>query len=132
MYKITNIVKNICKELKKMSKRAYIFCLIIFIFGFSVAYVAGIKEGLDEQPITNEKAVNVNPDKATTADETEGYWVKAVNDVIFVYKSDKTTMIAETDINISELSAREKNVLTDGIYLENAEELFKYLEANTS
>ena len=52
--------------------------------------------------------------------------------MIFVYKSDKTTVIAETDINISRLSTSEKNILNDGIYLENSEELFKYLEANTS
>lgn len=62
----------------------------------------------------------------------EGYWVKSVNNVIIVYKSDKKTIVAETDINIAKMSEKERNILMDGIYLENSEELFKYLEANTS
>lgn len=114
-----------------MNKRAYIFYLTIFIIGFGIAYICGLKVGMeDDAIINNEQAVNVEP--GDNKSEEEGYWVKAINNVIFVYKSDKTTVIAETDINISELSASEKNVLDDGIYLENSEELFKYLEANTS
>lgn len=114
-----------------MNKRAYIFYLTIFIIGFGIAYICGLKAGMeDDAIINNEQAVNVKPDNNES--QEEGYWVKAINNVIFVYKSDKTTVIAETDINISELSASEKNVLDDGIYLENSEELFKYLEANTS
>lgn len=112
-----------------MNKRAYIFYLTIFIIGFGIAYICGLKAGMEDGVIPNGTAANVMPNNQQ---EEEGYWVKAIDNVIFVYKSDKTTVIAETDINISELSASEKNVLDDGIYLENSEELFKYLEANTS
>ena len=38
----------------------------------------------------------------------------------------------ETDIDISDFSLKEKNMLQNGVYYENAEELFKYLESNTS
>ncbi len=114
-----------------MNKRAYIFYLTIFIIGFGIAYVCGLKTGMEDEPIiNNEQAVNAKPDE--NKNQEEGYWVKAIDNVIFVYKSDKTTVIAETDINISQLSTSEKNILDDGIYLENSEELFKYLEANTS
>lgn len=113
-----------------MNKRAYIFYLTIFIIGFGIAYICGVKVGMEEETIHNGAAANVMPKEKKETEE--GYWVKAIDNVIFVYKSDKTTVIAETDINISELSTREKNILDDGIYLENSEELFKYLEANTS
>ena len=44
----------------------------------------------------------------------------------------KKTIMAETDIDISDFSLKEKNMLQNGVYYENAEELFKYLESNTS
>lgn len=114
-----------------MNKRAYIFYLTVFIIGFGIAYICGLKVGMEDSTIMhNKKAVNVEPNDNQS--EEDGYWVKSIDNVIFVYKSDKTTVIAETDINISELSTSEKNILDDGIYLENSEELFKYLEANTS
>lgn len=113
-----------------MNKRAYIFYLVIFIIGFGIAYICGLKVGMEDEIAHNENVANVMSDNQEK--EEDGYWVKAINNIIFVYKSDKTTVIAETDINTSELSASEKNVLDDGIYLENSEELFKYLEANTS
>lgn len=113
-----------------MNRRAYIFYLTIFIVGFGIAYFCGLKTGMENDLLYNEKTVDVQPKE--NEQKEEGYWVKAIGDVIFVYKSDKTTVIAETDINISRLSTSEKNILNDGIYLENSEELFKYLEANTS
>lgn len=113
-----------------MNKRAYIFYLTIFIIGFGIAYVCGLRVGMDETTIPNGAEANVIPNSKLETEE--GYWVKAINNVIFVYKSDKTTVIAETDINISQLSTKEKSILNDGIYLENSEKLFKYLEANTS
>ena len=78
-----------------------------------------------------DKVVNVNP-QTETENLSEGYWVKAVNNKIFVYKSDGTTIVAETDIDISECSNSERSILENGVYLESAEELFKYLESNTS
>lgn len=114
-----------------MNKRAYIFCLSVLICGFIVAYIAGVKIGSEPQNENKEKAVNVNPQMETEA-STEGYWVKSVDNKIFVYKSDGITIVAETDIDISECSNMEKSILEEGVYLENAEELFKYLESNTS
>lgn len=114
-----------------MNKRAYIFYLIILVCGFAIAYVSGFKIGSGNNQSKIEKEVNVNPEISTSS-PTEGYWVKAVADKIYVYKSDKSTLVAETDINISGLSDGEKSILENGVYLENAEELFKYLEANTS
>lgn len=112
-----------------MNKRAYIFYLVVFIIGFVIAYLCGINVGVEDELSHNKHTVNAIP---SNDESEEGYWVKAIDNVIFVYKSDKKTVIAETDINISQLSTREKNILVDGIYLENSEELFKYLEANTS
>ena len=114
-----------------MNKRAYIFYLTILVCGFVIAYVSGFQIGSNTEPSNMEKEVNVNPE-VSTSEPTQGYWVKAVEDKIYVYKSDKTTLVAETDINISSLSDKEKSILENGVYLENAEELFKYLEANTS
>lgn len=114
-----------------MNKRAYIFCFSVLICGFIVAYIAGIKMGLEPQNEKKEKEVNVNPQQETSV-AAEGYWVKAVDDKIFVYKSDGETIVAETDIDISECSNMEKSILENGVYLESAEELFKYLESNTS
>lgn len=118
-----------------MNKRAYIFCLSVLICGFIVAYAAGVKMGRagnEADDNNKDKVVNVNPQKDTDILSTEGYWVKAVNNKIIVYKDDGTTMVAETDIDISEFSNSEKSILESGIYLESAEELFKYLESGTS
>lgn len=112
-----------------MNKRAYIFCLIVFIIGFSLAYIVGLKIGTEEGENLKEKVVNVSPDNKN---ETEGYWVKSLNDKIIVYKKDGTTVVAETDISVSRLSDTDQKVLENGIYIETAEELFKFLEANTS
>ena len=110
-----------------MNKRAYIFYLLIFIFGFSLCYFVGYKVG------SNTKMANT---KVTESKESEkkvsGYWIKAVNDTIFVFEKDGKTVVAQTDINISFLSEKEKALLSDGIYFETAEDLFKYLESNTS
>lgn len=115
-----------------MNKRAYIFCLIVFIIGFSMAYIVGIKIGSEEGESLKEKVVNVSPDSEKKETEAEGYWVKAQDDKIIVYKKDGSTVVAHTDIKISRLSDREQRILENGIYLESAEELFKFLEANTS
>jgi uncharacterized protein YwlG (UPF0340 family) len=114
-----------------MNKRAYIFCLIVFIIGFSMAYVVGMKIGTEEGEYVKEKVVNVSPDNQNET-VAEGYWVRALNEKIIVYRKDGTTVVAETDINVSRLSDTDRKVLETGIYLENAEQLFKFLEANTS
>ena len=99
-----------------MSKRAYIFYLLVLIIGFGIAYVSGIRFGTNN---------NVN-------EHTENKSIIAVDNKLNVYKKDKKTIMAETDIDISDFSLKEKNMLQNGVYYENAEELFKYLESNTS
>lgn len=115
-----------------MSKRAYIFCLVVFIIGFLAAYIVGVEIGTKEGDNLKEKVVNVSPDNKSDSKEVEGYWVKGLNDKIVVYKKDGKTVVAETDIVVSRLPEADRKVLENGIYIENAEKLFKFLEANTS
>ena len=89
-----------------MSKRAYIFCLVVFIIGFLAAYIVGVEIGTKEGDNLNDKIV--------------------------VYKKKRKTVVAETDIVVSRLPEADRKVLENGIYIENAEKLFKFLEANTS
>ena len=109
---------------EKMSKRAYIFYLLVLIIGFGIAYVSGIRFGTNNNvnKYTENKSINTNS-LTDENSEVEGYWIIAV---------DKKTIMAETDIDISDFSLKEKNMLQNGVYYENAEELFKYLESNTS
>lgn len=116
-----------------MSKRAYIFYLLVLIIGFGIAYVSGIRFGTNNNvnKYTENKSINTNS-LTDENSEVEGYWIIAVDNKLKVYKKDKKTIMAETDIDISDFSLKEKNMLQNGVYYENAEELFKYLESNTS
>ena len=112
-----------------MNKRAYIFYLVILVCGFIVAFSCGDKISR-KNPVYSNLSDSDNRNEGITP--TEGYWVKAQDNKILVFKNDGETIIAETDIELSEFSIRETKILEKGIYLETAEELFKYLEANTS
>lgn len=114
-----------------MNKRAYIFYLSILICGFIIAYISGVKLGSESNNNINEKTANAKVQEEQNESD-EGYWVKAVDNRIYVYRNDCTTIIAETDIDISGFTIKEKNIINNGIYFENAEDLFNYLEANTS
>ena len=118
---------------EKMSKRAYIFYLLVLMIGFGIAYVSGIRCGTNNNvnKYTENKSINTNS-LTDENSEVEGYWIIAVDNKLNVYKKDKKTIMAETDIDISDFSLKEKNMLQNGVYYENAEELFKYLESNTS
>ena len=59
-----------------MSKRAYIFCLVVFIIGFLAAYIVGVEIGTKEGDNLKEKVVNVSPNNKSDSKEVEGYWVK--------------------------------------------------------
>ena len=80
------------------------------------------------------KNVTIKSDavKANNENKKEGYWLIAKDNILYVYKSDKETEIAETDINISNMSLKDRKIIINGIYVESSEELFKFLEANTS
>ena len=118
---------------EKMSKRAYILYLLVLIIGFGIAYVSGIRFGTNNNvnKYTENKSINTNS-LTDENSEVEGYWIIAVDNKLNVYKKDKKTIMAETDIDISDFSLKQKNMLQNGVYYENAEELFKYLESNTS
>ena len=118
---------------EKMSKRAYIFYLLVLIIGFEIAYVSGIRFGANNNVNKYNENKSINTNSLTDENsEVEGYWIIAVDNKLNVYKKDKKTIMAETDIDISDFSLKEKNMLQNGVYYENAEELFKYLESNTS
>lgn len=113
-----------------MNKRAYIFYLGILLAGIVVAFFVGRKIAMSDPPITE---TNVKTTRQVTNDKPEdGFWLKLENDVIVVYKQNKTDLIAQTDIHGDDCSDRDRLMLEDGIYLENVESLFKYLQAHTS
>ena len=112
-----------------MNKRAYIFYLIIFVVGFSISYLCGYKMGISD---LKNVAIKSDAVKANNENKKEGYWLIAKDNILYVYKGDKETEIAETDINISNMSLKDRKIIINGIYVESSEELFKFLEANTS
>ena len=113
-----------------MNKRAYIFYLGIFIMGVVIAFFVGRKFAMSEPPAT-ETNVKTTGYKAEQ-EYTEGFWLKLENDVIVVYEQNKTDVIAETDIHSADCSSRDQSMLEDGIYMEDIESLFKFLQAHTS
>lgn len=121
-----------------MNKRAYIFCLCIFFVAFIIAYLAGAGATYvkDEEVTTKEEAY-VNGNTSTTAseesdNEIDGYWIKSVDGKIVVYRKDGKTVFAKTEIRVENLTEREISVLENGLYIETPDELFNYLESNTS
>ena len=85
-----------------MNKRAYIFYLTIFIIGFGIAYICGLTAGMENKTVYHGTEANVTPDSDSPTEE--GYWVKAVNNVIFVYKSCLLyTSICHPSVDISGL-----------------------------
>ncbi len=116
-----------------MSKRAYIFYLLILVIGFILAYISGMKLGNSQENFSQNSESNyINTDSNIKHEKINGYWIIAVNNKLNVYKEDKKTIMAETDIDIKGFSEKEKNMLLNGIYYEKVEELFKYLESKTS
>ena len=58
-----------------MSKRAYIFYLLVLIIGFGIAYVSGIRFGTNNNVInTPNKSINTNS-LTNENSEVEGYWI---------------------------------------------------------
>lgn len=122
-----------------MKKKSYIFCFLLFTALFSGAYVLGelfVREPEQESPISNEANIGVvNEVETTTKSNTEsvksGYWIKADGDYIVIYNSEGT-MLTNTEISITNLEDSEKQILKEGIYVETADSLFRYLESYTS
>lgn len=113
-----------------MNKRAYIFYLLVLIIGFGLAYLCGVRLGKD---ICEDANNQINKETATVDNVIyNGYWIKSVEGYVNVYEQDGKTEIAQTDIMVTQLSEREQNLLETGIYFSKAEDLFRFLEANSS
>lgn len=108
-----------------MNKRAYIFCLLalIIVATFEIGYNIGIRK---------ENNTNNSKTNAEVSSKEEGYWIQAVDGMVTVFEEDKETVVATTEISVSYFSEEEQEVLEEGFYFETAEELFNFLEANTS
>lgn len=107
-----------------MNKRAYIFCLVAAVI--VATFVIGYNIGTDKQSKKNNSQTNAK------VIEKEGYWLQSVEGYIVVFENDSATVVASTEIPVSSLSKKEQDVLAEGFYFDTAEELFKFLEANTS
>lgn len=107
-----------------MNKRAYIFCLVaaVIVATFIIGYNIG----------TNKQSNNFNSQTNAEIKEREGYWLQSVEGYIVVFENDRATVVASTEIPVSGLSKKEQDILEEGFYFDTAEELFKFLEANTS
>ena len=60
------------------------------------------------------------------------YFLILENNQISVYKSDKKTLYFNTQIHIDELNNYEISELTQGIFIEDVDELYSFLESHTS
>ncbi len=60
------------------------------------------------------------------------YYVICEDNIIKIYHSDRTTLFADTGIDISNISEEHKNELKNGFYIETVHELYNYLESVTS
>lgn len=124
-----------------MNKKSYIFCFVVFMVIFMAAYVAGnfiVMDKEKESVKLNEANVNViDETKTETTSVTNtnisigGYWIKADENYIVIYNRDGT-LVSNTEICIDNFTDSEKKILTEGIYVETAEDLFRYLESYTS
>ncbi|MBE5957869.1 MAG: hypothetical protein E7254_03275 [Lachnospiraceae bacterium] len=112
-----------------MKRKTYIFCFVALIILFVSAYFAGTKivkrnqikyKGTDGEAVTNVGVTVIS-----------GYWLRLKDDYVVIYNS-KDEYIANTAISTDSLSEEEKLILENGIYVETANELFRYLESYTS
>ena len=113
-----------------MKRRAYIFYSIVIAAGLMISFFVGRKMAFQDPPATatNVKTAETNSE----AESVTGYWLKLENDVIVIYGENKKNLIAETDIHSSVCSARDQKLLKTGIYMEDIDKLFKFLQSHTS
>lgn len=121
-----------------MRNKSYIFCFILFTILFVAAYVAGrfvVTDDEKETGISNKANAEVIKETEyitkTNNNDTSGYWIKAEGDYIVIYNGNGT-VITNTEISIENFEDREKQILREGIYVETADSLFRYLESYTS
>ena len=96
-----------------MSKRAYIFYLLVLIIGFGIAYVSGIRFGTNNNVNKHTENKSINTNSLTDENsEVEGYWIIAVDNKLNVYKKDKKTIMAETDIETEFITKTQRSCLS--------------------
>lgn len=114
----------------EMNKRAYIFYLSVIIMGMAVSFWAGKDFAMNDMKAT-ETNVSANKEPDTTK-EVQGFWLKLEDGKIVIYDKKKEDVIAVTDIRKNDCTVRDIHLLENGIYMENMESLFKFLQAHTS
>lgn len=120
-----------------MKNKSYIFCFVTFIAIFILAFFVGDRLGREDKKIKTDKT-NANVVKETENTETDrvattssGYFIKAEKGYIIIYNHEGE-LISNTEISIAHFTEQEKRILENGIYVESAENLFRYLESYTS
>jgi hypothetical protein len=112
-----------------MKRKTYIFCFVALIILFISAYFAGSysvkKNNIKYNKVDSEVITNNIERKAT------GYWIRIKNGYIVIYNYNDE-FIANTAISSEYLSEEERLILEDGVYVESAHELFRFLESYTS
>lgn len=124
-----------------MKEKSYIFCFVAFIIIFIMAFFAGDYLGNKENKIVSDKTdARVWKEEETRTETIEtsrsnttgaGYWIKAENEYIVIYNYNGE-LVSNTEIGTWHFSEQEKKILENGIYVESAEDLFRYLESYTS
>lgn len=124
-----------------MTRKTYIFCFValLILFVFSFVLIINIKDGqtLKEKSVNNKTIKQLEDQNDDIAHEQETfnfdkmYFVKLDGNRVVVYNMENQ-LIANTQIYASELGEKEKELLIEGIYCKDAEELFRYLESLTS
>lgn len=123
-----------------MRSKSYIFCFIVLIAVFLLSYTAGLYYGKDSAPKKEQvNTANIKTETESKKDnivdstesKLEGYWIKAMNNHIVIYSGDGA-VLSNTEIAIDNFTESEKSILKEGIYVETAQKLFRYLESYTS
>ncbi|MDO5520366.1 MAG: hypothetical protein Q4G58_07740 [bacterium] len=60
------------------------------------------------------------------------YYITVKNGMIVVYSNDKKTIVEETEINYNNLLASQKQEVSQGVYIDNLEQLYSTLESYSS
>ena len=111
-----------------MKRKTYIFCfgalIILFVSAYFVGAFIGKRHTAQYNKVDNEVVTSISK-------MTSGYWIRLKEGYIVIYNY-KDEFVANTAISSEFLTEEERNILEDGIYVESANDLFRYLESYTS
>lgn len=106
------------------------------ITNFYEAIYGDFSENEGEAAIERAQLISFSPEmvvvKKFCEKKDRRFFVTAKDGTVIVYYEDKETLYEDTDIPVDQLSPEEQAQLAEGIYAENAEELFSILESYTS